>query len=151
MTLYKPLDRRKLKWILIRRGRMVAKNINECWLDTNYFKGYINHELHFAGIKLRTIYERTTLSTTIDYNRDRIDNKSFNDPNVGRLNAIDKLKQIELHIGRKDYKLSILHCCDDYSYGEIAKKENLSRQTVAKRMKISLKNLYYIFNNHIVR
>ncbi len=151
MNTLKPLDRRKLKWILIRRGRMVAKNINECWLDTNLDKGYIDSELHFAGIKLRTIYERTTLSTTIDYNKDRIDNPSYNDPNIGRLNAIDKLKKIELEIGRKDYKLSILHCCDDYSYGQIAKKVNLSRQTVAKRMKISLKNLYYIFNNNIVR
>ena len=45
----KPEDRRKLKWFLIRRGRMVAKNVNECWLDTNFHKGYIDNELHFAG------------------------------------------------------------------------------------------------------
>ena len=55
MKFIKPLDRRNLKWVLIRRGRMVAKNTNECWLDTNLDKGYITNDLHCAGIKLRGI------------------------------------------------------------------------------------------------
>ena len=148
----KPVDRRKLKWFLIRRGRMVAKNVNECWLDTNYYKGYIDHERHFAGTKLRGIYERTIPKTIISYTTDRIDTGgNWNDNNIGRLNALDKLKTITLELGRADYQLTILHCGDNYSYGEIAKKLNLTRQTVARRMKISLGNLYYVFNNGIVR
>ena len=47
MSFIKPFDRR-VKMGLIRRGRMVAKNVNECWLDTNLDKGYINNELHFV-------------------------------------------------------------------------------------------------------
>ena len=93
----KPLDRRKLKWFLIRRGRMVAKNVNECWLDTNYYKGYIDHERHFAGAKLRGIYERTIPKTIISYTTDRIDSGgTWVDNNIGRLNALDKLKIITL-------------------------------------------------------
>ena len=64
---------------------------------------------------------------------------------------LDKLKIITLELGRADYQLTILHCGDNYSYGEIAKKLNLTRQTVARRMKVSLGNLYYIFNQGIVR
>ena len=152
MKFIKPLDRRNLKWVLIRRGRMVAKNTNECWLDTNLDKGYITNDLHCAGIKLRGIYEKTKPKSIVSYNTDRIDTgNTFVDNNVGRLHALDKLKKITKELGKADYQLTILHCGDDYSYGEIAKKLNLTRQTVAKRMKVSLKNLYYIFNQGIVR
>ena len=107
---FKPEDRRKLKWFLIRRGRMVAKNVNECWLDTNFHKGYIDNELHFAGTKLRGIYERTIPKTIISYTTDRIDSGgNWNDNNIGRLNALDKLKVITLELGRADYQLTILH------------------------------------------
>ena len=148
---FKPLDRRKLKWFLIRRGRMVAKNVNECWLDTNYYKGYIDNERYFAGVRLRGIYERTIPKTIISYTTDRIDSgNTWNDNNIGRLNALDKLKIITKELGKSDYQLAVLHCGDNYSYGEIGKKLNLTRQTVAKRMKISLSNLYYVFNNNIV-
>ena len=152
MSFIKPLDRRKLKWVLIRRGRMVAKNVNECWLDTNFDKGYINNELHFAGVKLRVIYERTKTKSIISYNTYRIDTGGSRiDNNIGRLHALDKLKIITKELGKADYQLTILHCGDDYSYGEIGKKLNLTRQTVAKRMKVSLSNLFYIFNQGIVR
>ena len=152
MSFIKPLDRRKLKWVLIRRGRMVAKNVNECWLDTNFDKGYINNELHFAGVKLRGIYERTKPKSIISYNTDRIDTGgTWVDNNIGRLHALDKLKIITKELGKADYQLTILHCGDDYSYGQIGKKLNLTRQTVAKRMKVSLSNLFYIFNQGIVR
>jgi len=152
MIFHKRLDRRKLKWFLIRRGRMVAKDVNECWLDTNLDKGYISSDLHFAGIKLRGIYERTIPKSIISYTMDRIDSGgTWIDNNIGRLNALDKLKTITKELGKSDYQLSILHCGDDYSYGEIGKKLNLTRQTVARRMKINLKNLYYIFDKGIVR
>ena len=52
----KKLDRRKLKWFLIRRGRMVAKDVNECWLDTNLDKGYINE----YGTRVESQTEQTT-------------------------------------------------------------------------------------------
>ena len=152
MSFIKPLDRRKLKWVLIRRGRMVAKNLNECWLDTNFYKGYINHERHFAGIKLRGIYEKTTPKSIVSYSTDRIDTGgTWIDSNIARLNALDKLKIITKELGKSDYQLTVLHCCDDYSYGEIGKRLNLTRQTVARRMKINLQNLYYIFNSGLVR
>mgnify|MGYP001192091795 CR=1 FL=1 len=148
----KKLDRRKLKWFLIRRGRMVAKDVNECWLDTNLDKGYIDTERHFAGVKLRGIYERTIPKTIIGYTKDRIDSGgSWVDNNIGRLNALDKLKIITKELGMSDYQLTILHCGDNYSYGEIGKKLRLTRQTVARRMKINLKNLFYIFNSGLVR
>ena len=131
---------------------MVAKNVNECWLDTNLDKGYIDNERHFAGAKLRCIYERTIPKTIISYTTDRIDSGgTWVDNNIGRLNALDKLKIITKESGMSDYQLTILHCGDNYSYGEIGKKLRLTRQTVAKRMKINLKNLFYIFNKGIVR
>ncbi len=149
---FKKLDRRKLKWFLIRRGRMIAKNVNECWLDTNLDKGYIDTERHFAGVRLRGIYERTIPKTIISYTTDRIDSGgTWVNNNIGRLHALDKLKIITKELGKSDYQLTILHCGDNYNYAEIAKKLQLTRQTVAKRMKISLKNLYYIFNKGIVR
>ena len=52
---------------------MIAKNVNECWLDTNLDKGYIDTERHFAGVRLRGIYERTIPKTIISYTTDRID------------------------------------------------------------------------------
>ena len=145
-------DRRKTIHVFIKQNKLVCRNINECWLDTNFHKGYIDADRHFAGIKLRGIYEKTTQRTIVSYKVERIDwGRNWVDPSIARLNALDKLKIITKELGMSDYQLTILHVGDNYSYGEIGKKLRLTRQTVAKRMKINLKNLFYIFNKGIVR
>ena len=145
-------DRRKTIHVFIKQNKLVCRNINECWLDTNFHKGYIDADRHFAGIKLRGIYEKTTQRTIVSYKVERIDwGRNWVDPSIARLNALDKLKKITLELGRSDYDLAIEHCGLDKSYGQIGKSYGYTRQTISKKMKIILKNLFTIFNNGIVR
>lgn len=151
MFLKAQYDRRKKIVVLFKRGKCVFKNQNECWLDTNLAKGLITNDQHFAGIRLRFYYERTEPKTTINYTKDRIDwGSNFLNGSESKMNALEKLKNINKEVGHKDYRLLILHCAQDYNYSEIGKLINATRQTISKRMKVALSNLFYIFNRNIV-